>query len=124
MKAFKNRNSWSKSGQSFVSFTDASGKITRKDIIEAERLDRVHKEADETELESRERWTMDQDGLNQKFDISWLDKEFEHRGTVYKIVGVMVVKKDPLIICRSGDSFARMGVPFIAAQMAGIQIAA
>jgi len=34
-----NRGSWSESGQSFVGLAYASGKIMRKDTIEAERLE-------------------------------------------------------------------------------------
>jgi hypothetical protein len=112
------RSSWSGRGQSFVTLSGAGERETRHDILERERLLRIHVEADETERQSREHWNLCRNkGFKFGFDYEWLDQTFEHRGEVYKIVGVKVIKEEALIVCRTHDRFARMGVPFIATKM-------
>jgi len=112
------RSSRSTRGQSFVIFDGGKDRLTTKDILERERLQRVHAEADETERQSREHWNLCRNkGFKFGFDYAWLDQTFDHRGEIYKIVGVKVIKEEALIVCRTLDRFARMGVPFIATKI-------
>src|ERR1700730_16768914 len=112
MKVTHRRDTRSKAGRSFVTFTDAVGKITRADILEKERLARVHREADDTEKQVRFRWELSHtQNLKMGLDYGWLDQTFDHRGEIYQIVGVHIIKEEGLVVCQYGGRFARMGVP-------------
>ena len=115
---YKKRNSWSKSGQSFVTFIGDKGKQSRQFAEMEQYNERLREEAAESEREARDDWKLFQKrNLNFGVDYNWLDKTFEHKGQTYRVAGLVVVSEEAVIVCRNGDRFARMRPEFVMSKL-------
>jgi hypothetical protein len=104
----------------FVTISGKDGRVTPKDVAEKKRQEQNHDQAEQSEKEARKTWlTYQAKRLALGFDYDWLDKQFVHRGEIYRVIGVRVADDRAFVVCRvvSGDRFLKTGAEFVRQKM-------
>ena len=115
-----NKNYFGEADSRFATLSGKGGRVTPKDVAKQKRRAQNHELAELSEKEARQAWLMCQaKNLELGFEYHWLDQQFEHRGAIYRVIGVRVTEDEILIMCRVvGDGpFFKTSVEFVRQKM-------